>query len=104
MPKTRSIALLMAPFIMLGCTAGTSSPMGMVRAESSVRGPLVIMRTPYAAAASGKTLFDVWLDSTGTRGWAVGQEGLILRYEKGEWRVDETSSELTRQEPLTTTQ
>jgi hypothetical protein len=37
--------------------------------------------TSFTVQARNRHIYSIWIDPTGTEGWAVGSEGLVLRYE-----------------------
>jgi len=53
-----------------------------------------------SAATGGKVLSAVWLNDSGSQGWAVGAGGLVLHYDGTKWLKDEGASAASRSKSL----
>jgi hypothetical protein len=74
-----------------GCS-GHSATITLSPAPGSPPDPTIFQCSPAGAAAGGQSLSALWLDAKGDRGWAVGDNGVILRYEYSQWKRDDAAS------------
>jgi hypothetical protein len=66
--RAARLASIVLPAFLLGC-----------------EGSAPIKVEPVQAVVTDKDLTGLWMKDDGTEGWAVGEEGTILRFESGRW-------------------
>ena len=61
-------------------------------APSSQSGPVVFKCDKASGPACGANLNALWMNTEGTKGWAAGDHGVMLRYDGAQWKRDEAAS------------
>src|SRR5260370_27136055 len=85
--------LIVAAVGLSSCTGQRNSPtIKLAIAPDSPPGPLIFRCASPSGASCGKHLLALWLNVEGKRGWAVGQSGVVLRYDGTRWQRDDTAS------------
>ena len=75
-----------------GCTGAGRSPVILEPVPELSGVPLDFECSPNSGVSCGKNLNALWMDAKGERGWAVGENGVALRYDGTQWKRDEAAS------------
>jgi hypothetical protein len=89
---TSALALMVVGAWSLSCGDSSHRPITLSIAQDSPRGPIFFRCDPVSGVSCGNDINSIWLDTEGERGWAVGEHGVILRYEGGKWTRDGIAS------------
>lgn len=93
-PRNRLIARLPSSPEIAICSAGCighSATITLSPAPGSPPDPTIFQCSPASGAACGQSLSALWLDPRGERGCAVGNDGVVLRYEYSRWKRDDAA-------------
>jgi len=82
---------LISLLILVPYKNASSQPLELV--NKNVKIP-VWKKDEQASKLAGEVLIGIWIKEDGSEGWAVGDNGVILRYKDGTWKKDEQASNL----------